>query len=68
MAAAAATTTTRAEVCSSFLLPQLFGTNPRSHHKDTTGRVQTGDRQDIPTTTATATAAAAAAAAATTTT
>ena len=42
------------------LLPRLFGTNPWSHHKGATGRVQTGDRrlpvlchcqlgQDIPT-------------------
>ena len=26
------------------LLPRLFGTNPRSHHKGATGRVQTGDQ------------------------
>ena len=43
------------------LLPRLFGTNPRSHHKGATGRVRTGDQrlpvlchcqlgQDIPTT------------------
>ena len=25
------------------LLPRLFGTNPRSHHKGATGRVRTGD-------------------------
>ena len=56
------------EVCSSFITTTVLEQCPRSHHKDTTGRVQTGDRQDIPTTTATATAAAAAAAAATTTT
>ena len=42
------------------LLPRLFGTNPRSHHKGATGRVRTGDQwlpvlchcqlgQDIPT-------------------
>ena len=31
---------TRAEV----LLPRLFGTNPRSHHKGATGRVRTGDQ------------------------
>ena len=44
------------------LLPRLFGTNPRSHHKGATGRVRTGDQrlpvlchcqlgQDIPTNT-----------------
>ena len=27
------------------LLPRLFGTNPRSHHKGTTGRVRTGDQR-----------------------
>ena len=27
------------------LLPRLFGTNPRSHHKGATGRVQTGDQR-----------------------
>ena len=27
------------------LLPRLFGTNPRSHHKGATGRVRTGDQQ-----------------------
>ena len=26
------------------LLPLLFGTNPRSHHKGATGRVRTGDQ------------------------
>ena len=26
------------------LLPRLFGTNPRSHHKGATGRVRTGDQ------------------------
>ena len=29
---------------SAALLPQLFGTNPRSHHKGATGRVWTGDQ------------------------
>ena len=27
------------------LLPRLFGTNPRSHHKGATGRVRTGDQR-----------------------
>ena len=27
------------------LLPRLFGTNPRSHHKGTTGRVRTKDQR-----------------------
>ena len=27
------------------LLPRLFGSNPRSHHKGATGRVRTGDQQ-----------------------
>ena len=27
------------------LLPRLFGKNPRSHHKGTTGRVRTGDQR-----------------------
>ena len=26
------------------LLPRLFGTNPRSHHKGATGRVRTGNQ------------------------
>ena len=26
------------------LLPQMFGKNPRSHHKGATGRVRTGDQ------------------------
>ena len=27
------------------LLPRLFGTNPRTHHKGATGRVRTGDQR-----------------------
>ena len=27
------------------LLPRLFGTNPRSHHKGATGRVRTGNQR-----------------------
>ena len=27
------------------LLPRLFGTNPRSHHKGATGRFRTGNQQ-----------------------
>ena len=27
------------------LLPRLFGTNPRSHHKGAIGRVRTGDQR-----------------------
>ena len=27
------------------LLPLLFGTSPRSHHKGATGRIRTGDQQ-----------------------
>ena len=31
------------------LLPRLFGTKPRLHHKGATGRVRTGDPMPLPT-------------------